>query len=133
MGPDSPLFRWDTLERKQCRAVVGEDIRAAGSPRVDEAPNRRARASAPCNRWGLPEAEGFQKGTASPVNTPPSRVEEGEGGSLAGGHSREEEGVGACWGPARAGKVEEPFGSAAESSAAFLLPPRDLPSDEYRK
>lgn len=41
--------------------------------------------------------------------------------------------MGACWGPAMAGKVEEPFGSVAESWAAFQLPPQDLPSEKYRK
>lgn len=73
--------------------------------------------------------EGFQEGTASHVDTPRSQVEEGEEGSWVGGHSRAEEDVGACWGPATAGKGEEPFGSAAESWAAFLLPPRDLQSN----
>lgn len=133
MGLDSPLLQWDTQVHKQCRAAVGVDIRAAGNPREDEAQSRRARASEPCNHQELPEVEGFQKETASPVNTPQSRAEEVEGGSQAGGRSRAEEGVGPCWGPAPAGKVEEPFGSAAESWAAFLLSPQDLPSEKHRK
>lgn len=77
--------------------------------------------------------EGFREGTASPVNTPQSREGEGEGGSSAEGRSQAEEGEEACWGPATPGKVEEPFGSTAESWAAFPLPPQDLSPDEHRK
>lgn len=58
--PHLPLLRWDTQVRMQCRAAAEVGIRAAGNPWEDEAPSCRARASGPCNHWGLPEVEGFQ-------------------------------------------------------------------------